>query len=184
MSATGRSSVREPRDFYRTPTECTEKIVEALAQDGIKIKGRSVLDAGCGDGAIGSYLSQIGAKVHGVELCPDLASRAKMDRVNVGDFLTLPIQSDFFDLIFMNPPFRQALPFVERALELMPNHVVALLRLSFLESRARFNFWQKHPADVYVLSRRPSFTGGRTDSAAYAWFVWTRSKQGASLRVI
>ena len=48
-----------------------------------------------------------------------------------------------------------------------------LLRLAFLESVKRRPFWEQHPpAAVYVFTRRPSFTGGRTDSAAYGWFIW------------
>jgi hypothetical protein len=32
---------------------------------------------------------------------------------------------------------------------------------------------------VHVLSRRPSFTGGGTDSAAYGWFVWRKGYVGS-----
>jgi len=45
-----------------------------------------------------------------------------------------------------------------------------------LESKKRKDFWQRHPVNgLYVLSERPSFTGGKTDAAAYAWFVWNSS---------
>ena len=38
-------------------------------------------------------------------------------------------------------------------------------------------FWKAYPVNkLYVLSKRPSFTGKGTDSAAYAWFVWDNSK--------
>lgn len=81
-----------------------------------------------------------------------------------------------FGLIVMNPPYSLALPFVAAALEVVRSQagtVAALLRLGFLASRKRRDWWQSHPADVYVLSERPSFTGdGRTDATDYAWFVW------------
>jgi hypothetical protein len=51
-----------------------------------------------------------------------------------------------------------------------------LLRLAFLESKRRFNFWQQYPVNkLYILSQRPSFTGKGTDATAYAWFVWDGS---------
>lgn len=52
-----------------------------------------------------------------------------------------------------------------------------LLRLAFLESKKRCDFWQKHPVSkLYVLSERPSFTGAGTDATAYAWFVWNKEQ--------
>lgn len=36
----------------------------------------------------------------------------------------------------------------------------------------RADFHRRHPSDVFVLPRRPSFTGGGTDATEYAWFVW------------
>ena len=107
------------------------------------------------------------------------------------------------DLIITNPPFSLAQEFVERALatrrmfameglsrlahglaqtsepKTMPT-VAMLLRLAFLESAKRAAFHRRYPADVYVLSSRPSFTGdGKSDSCAYAWFVWGKGKGGS-----
>ena len=149
------------------------------------------LDVACGDGAIGAVLKGLGAEVTGVELDPELAAaaREKLDRVFNADFLADPSVADGlghvdlmaadFDAVIMNPPYKQAMEFVQRARKLMGRRTVAaLLRLSFLESQKRRAFWQENPADVYVLSRRPSFTAGGTDSAAYAWFVWSREPGG------
>lgn len=79
--------------------------------------------------------------------------------------------------VVMNPPFSQAEAFVRRALvearATAPDWcVAALLRLAWLEGLRRAPFHREHPANVHVLARRPSFTGGGTDSTAYAWFVW------------
>ena len=60
-----------------------------------------------------------------------------------------------------------------------------LLRLSFLESKGRVKFHQDFPADVYVLAKRPSFTGdGKADSCAYAWFVWRTPATGHAGRIM
>ncbi len=82
-----------------------------------------------------------------------------------------------------NPPFKQALDHVEHALSLafamranptLPAGGVAmLLRLAFLEGEVRRRFWERYPVtDLHVMTRRPSFTGGKTDSCAYGFFVW------------
>ena len=83
-------------------------------------------------------------------------------------------------LIITNPPFRRALPFVDRALrEVAPGGVVAmLLRIGFIEGKDRRAFHDAHPADLYVLSRRPSFIGTGSDTAAYAWWVWGPGRGG------
>jgi hypothetical protein len=60
-------------------------------------------------------------------------------------------------------------------------HVAFLLRLGFLESSKRLEFWRRWPCrKVFVLAERPSFTGGGTDSAAYALFWWDKVHQRAT----
>jgi predicted RNA methylase len=84
-------------------------------------------------------------------------------------------------LVIMNPPFVNALEFVQRALHAQAPHrgtTAALLRLGMMAGVARAEFWSRHPADVYVLGRRPSFTGGGSDASEYAWFVWAPGRGG------
>jgi hypothetical protein len=79
-----------------------------------------------------------------------------------------------YDLIFTNPPYSLAEEIITHALETWSKAtVVMLLRLNFLGSQKRKPFWDKHPvSEIYVLSKRPSFTGKGTDATEYAWFVW------------
>jgi hypothetical protein len=52
-----------------------------------------------------------------------------------------------------------------------------LLRLGFLESKKRREFWRRHPlTQLYPLIERPSFTGSGTDATAYGWFVWSNQR--------
>jgi len=83
-----------------------------------------------------------------------------------------------YSTIITNPPYSIAQQFVEKAFKLAgkDTDIIMLLRLAFLESKKRREFWQSHPVNgLYVLSERPSFTGAGTDAAAYAWFVWNNS---------
>jgi hypothetical protein len=56
--------------------------------------------------------------------------------------------------------------------------IIMLLRTAFLESKKRYEFWQKHPVNgLYVLSQRPSFTGHGTDATSYSFFIWNNSNK-------
>jgi len=166
MSATNRCNTRNPYDFYRTPKWCTEAIADQIHWHNGLV---DVLEPCIGDGAISNVL--LGKYVDHVEWAEITKGR---------DFLTY----DFgrrFDFVVTNPPFSLAQEFIEKSLTLA-NCVVMLLRLNFLASKSRKEFWEKHPPTaIHVLTKRPSFTGNGTDATDYAWFVWDstgRQKKG------
>jgi len=193
MSATGRGAAREPLDFYRTPKWCVDALLEREKFPPL------VLDPGCGDGSILKALRAAkrrpGAfRGFGVELDPERAAEATRAglRVIEGDFLFYASRMRGLSpaaAVVGNPPYRLAADFARAALELVPHYakVAFLLRLNFLgSSRRRIDLvGERSPLRrVIVLSKRPSFTGGRTDACEYAWFVWVRNYRGpASLSV-
>lgn len=79
------------------------------------------------------------------------------------------------DRVISNPPYSLAQEFATKALG-EADVVIMLLRLGFLESMKRWEWWQDNaPSSLLVLSQRPSFTeDGKTDGAGYAWFVWDK----------
>ena len=96
------------------------------------------------------------------------------DKVIIGDFLKFQT-GEKFDYIIGNPPYSLAQEFLEKCFEIASENtkIIMLLRTNFLESKKRYEFWQKHPVNgLYVLSKRPSFTGKGTDATSYSWFVW------------
>ena len=188
MSATGRNVVgheRHPDDLYETPAWCVKSILPY-----VKL-GEEPLDPCAGNGAIleairysvaypvgtirysvaypvGKAPKPIGVEIdmeRGMECMRRGFPCPIADALGPGCW---PSNSG----IIMNPPYKLALEFVDRAMRETEGQVVALLRLGFLESKARYEFHQKHRCDVYVLSKRPSFAHGKTDASAYAWFVW------------
>lgn len=89
--------------------------------------------------------------------------------------------------IVTNPPFKLAVPFVRKALDLAPNKVAMLLKIAFLEGQERAKLFAQSPlARVHVFSQRLAFVPGdgsrKLDGGgmmAFAWFVWDKQHVGA-----
>lgn len=174
MSSTNRGSARNTDDFYATPSWCTAAILPHL-DPGVPLP--VVLDPGCGDGAILRVCHERWPSA--VLLGYDIEDRG-CGWCYVRDALD-PKPWDHPDVIVCNPPFSLAMEFLERALhEVAPGGEVAfLLRLAWMAGQKRATFHRAHPSDVYVLPRRPSFTGnGKSDSADYCWMVWGPRRGG------
>lgn len=174
MSATHKTKAERGLDFYETPKGVVDLLIPHLPC------ASGVLDPCAGKGSILQALAAHPEKFSGLR-------GIEVDEAHTGSH---PHPTEYDDalqvgwgsprLIVMNPPFGLAQEFAERALAevALGGTVAALLRLAFLESTKRAGFHRAHPADVFVLSKRPSFTGGGTDSAAYAWFVWEPGRGG------
>jgi methyltransferase family protein len=136
-SIPGIDTGRDPLDFDRTPAGMVQAILPHLGQP------RTVLDIGCGDGAIGKALRVawgLEPRIDGVESDFErfvLASNAEMpsgndvyDGISCRDWLgdAKPAIDGTPDLIISNPPYSLALPFLRRSLErVSPGGLVAFL---------------------------------------------------------
>lgn len=93
-----------------------------------------------------------------------------------GDYLNTPMRG--YDVIITNPPFYLAKEIIEKALNEVNEggYVVMLLRLNFLGSKARKQFFETYPPEaIYVHHKRMSFTeDNKTDSVEYAHMVWRK----------
>lgn len=173
MSSTNRGGERTPLDAYYTPDAVALACVATIRES---VYGAVVLEPHAGGGAFVRALDAAGA---GIVYATDINGNAPgllepASSLGALDFLTVA-GVPRFAWIVGNPPYDRAQEHVERALSLATDGAAFLLRLAFLESTKRLPFWRVNPpAEVYVLSRRPSFTGGGTDSAAYGWFIWRK----------
>jgi len=156
MSSTNRAANRISQDDYPTPIWCVELIKQEINFKNVQ----SFLEPCLGEGNI---YNTIKTEVDG---------DWEWDEIKEGrDYLKTPCFKKF-DLIVTNPPFSLALEFLQKSLG-EAYTVIYLLRLNFLGSQTRKQFWNENPpSHVFVLSKRPSFTGNGTDSCEYAWFVW------------
>jgi hypothetical protein len=179
MSATGRSDVRVVNDLYATPSFAIDAILPHLP-----VAGAVVLESSAGSGAIIERLLASGVEASRLRAC-EIDPRHTEKLVNlgvaphVGDFLSSSWSG--IDLILMNPPYSDAQEFIEHSIAVVaPRNgtVAALLRINFLEGQKRLKFHRAHPCDLFVLPRRPSFTGGGTDATGYCWLVWGPGRGG------
>jgi hypothetical protein len=158
MSATNRGATRSDHDFYATPHDAIDIAIRQI--DWSKIGG--VCEPCRGDGRI---LDRMVEKLDG--------GLVDWHEIRAGrDYLFDSPIPNKYDLIITNPPYTLAQEFVEKAY-IEARNVLMLLRLNFLGSKRRHEFWKTHTPDyLFILSKRPSFTGNGTDATDYAWFGW------------
>ena len=162
MSATNRGAVRRENDFYETPEYTINSLLSVLKMDSVN----SFLEPCKGGGAIYDKIN-----------C-DIKRFAEISKgvdYLTTSFLENRFWTNRYDLIITNPPFSLAKEFIEKSL-IEGKSVWYLLRLNFLESKDRSDWWQdKLPTHLLTLSARPSFTGKGTDATGYAWFGWDKN---------
>lgn len=177
MSSTHRgSTIRDSRDFYRTPAWAVEVLYRTIQLPD------PTYDPCAGNGGLLEAVKQMpgtyGSRIYGTELHEDLAqvARAAGHMVVVGDGLARGWQGEH---VLMNPPYATALQWVTKGAEEAAT-CAALVRLGFLASQTRLPFWIANPpSTVGILPRRPSFLpDGKTDSAEYCWVIWGRFRTG------
>ena len=150
---------RRDKDFYPTPPECTEALIDFLEYENIKI-GR-VWECAAGDGAIARVLERRWYDV------------VQTDILTGTDFLTAELP-EHVDWIITNPPFNLAEQFIRRA-ALFDIPFAFLLKSQYWHSSRRYPlFYEYRPQYILPITWRPDFTGqGRHGGLMDVfWCVW------------
>lgn len=177
ISATNRGSHRIKSDFYATPIPVIENLFNHH-----KLKKGNILEPSAGNGNFVKVIREkSNSHITALEIREEEYGNLNKyaDEVIIDDFLRWK-PSKKFKTIIGNPPYTYALEFIEKCFEIAEpdTEIIMLLRTAFLESQKRYEFWQKHPVNkLYVLSKRPSFTGKGTDATSYSWFIWNGSNK-------
>lgn len=169
------AEARVTNDFYPTPPIAT---LSLLKNHDVPDK---IWEPAAGMGHISKELIRNGKEVISTDLFE--YDNTLVDVKSGVDFLTC----DRVDArgVITNPPFKGNLPIklLDRLLNVHDYKFVAFfLRLTFMESAGRYEFFTKHPpSDIYVMSKRIQThldyidkDHGLGGMIAYAWFVWDR----------
>lgn len=164
---------REENDYYATDPKAAGLLLEVAPEL------TDIWECACGAGHLATVFEKYGKLAAASDLIDRGYGKSGVDflrcsRHHNGDIVT-------------NPPFRYALEFVQKALDLIPDgHKVCMfLRIQFLEGKARRKFFDEHPPQtVYVATSRikcamnGDFEATKGSAALYAWFVWEKGWKG------
>lgn len=171
---------REKDDYYATEPKAIELLLQEEKFD------KDIWECAVGGGHLAEVLKQKGYRV----LCSDIVNRGYNETAII-DFLKF--QERWIGDIITNPPYKYAKEFVEHALEIITlgNKVAMFLKLTFLEGKARKEFFKKYPPKtIYVASGRllcaknAEFEKMRSSggsAVAYAWYVWEKGYCGETI---
>lgn len=171
---------REKDDYYATEPKAIELLLQEEKFD------KDIWECAVGGGHLAEVLKQKGYRV----LCSDIVNRGYNETAII-DFLKS--RERWIGDIITNPPYKYAKEFVEHALEIITlgNKVAMFLKLTFLEGKARKEFFKKYPPKtIYVASGRllcaknAEFEKMRSSggsAVAYAWYVWEKGYCGETI---
>lgn len=167
---------REIDDYYATDPKAIDLLLS------VEDFNEKIWEPACGEGHLSKRLKQFGFDV----LSTDLVDRGY--GITGIDFLEC--NNQFGGDIITNPPYKYALEFIEKALELIPqgNSVAMFLKIQFLEGKARRKLFDKQPPKtIYVSSSRilcakngefEKMKAGGGSAVAYAWYIWEKGFKG------
>lgn len=171
---------RQPEDYYATEPRAAELLLENERFEG------PIWECACGE----KHLSNVFINWGGY----DVRSSDLYDRRGNEVFDFLSIENTHWDgNIITNPPYKYALDFVYKALQIVPDgkKVCMFLKIQFLEGKARRELFRSHPPKVvYVSSSRllcapngdfEHATKNGGSAVAYAWFVWEKGFKGDTI---
>ena len=170
---------REKNDYYATDPIAINKLLT------VERPNENIWECACGAGHLSKRLEWFGYNVKSTDL---------IDRGYGETGVNFLAQTEMFaGDILTNPPYKYAMEFVLKALELIPDgyKVFMFLKLTFLEGKKRYNelFKKFPPKSIYVFSERvlcaknarfDEMKAGGGSAVAYAWFVWQKGFRGVT----
>ena len=157
-SIIGGNGQTRPHEFYPTPRECTEALIQFLNIP----KGETIWECAVGGGNMEKVFVEYGYKVIGTDIQTGT------------DFITAPFRE--CDWIITNPPFSLAEQFIRRANE-SGRPFAFLLKSQYWHSAKRLKLFKEIPPSyILPLTWRPDFTGRGNSLMDAIWCVWNGEK--------
>lgn len=165
---------RERNDWYVEPAWCWS-VLESTAP---WLFTGTVLDPCCGGGTGLEWCRARGIRAIGSDIVDRGAGAC------IADFLA-PDYPWRAESVICNPPYKYAVEFAYKALEVAERSVALLVQLPFLASQRRFHLFAGTPvAGVIILSKRPSMPPGGVEAGPqggkedYCWIIWRHGYEG------
>ena len=175
-----KANKRSITDYYPTPTATTQALLNEQPFENIN----TILEPACGL----CHISNVVKKEYPYANIKSSDLHFYGDNsIETGvDFLTEKYDTKF-DLVITNPPYSRdiLMPFVSKTLEVSNRYVAMFLKITFLESISRKDFFDNNKTlkTVYIFSnRQPIYKNGEVTGASnaicYAWFLWDKQYNG------
>ena len=172
---------RQNEDYYATDPIAAEWLlkIEEIPRD------KPIWECAAGEKHLSKVFEEHGYKVRSSDLI------VRTEDVEQLDFLT---SNETWDgTIMTNPPYNQAVNFIQKAMESITegNKVIMCLKVQFLEGKSRKKLFEKYPPKtVWVSSSRITCAkngdfeymkanGG--SAVAYAFYVWQKGYKGDTI---
>jgi hypothetical protein len=179
-SPSGHSN-REQNDFYATEPKAIELLLK------LEQFNKNIWEPCAGLGHISEVLKKNGYNVTSTDLISRGYGTGGVDFLKINK-TSMNTQTDY-DII-TNPPYKNAILFVEKALDLVQknNKVAMFLKIQFLEGNKRRKLFEKHPPKtIYVPSARlncaknADFATYKSSALCICWFIWEKGYKGDTI---
>lgn len=178
------SDPRQEHDFYPTPSASTQALIDTGVLDGCK----AFRDPCAGRGHITDVLGEHFTVAYNNALfAEDLIDYGANHWIETGvDFLKAEPYK--VEAIVTNPPYSRdiLMPFVDKCLAESTKITAMFLKITFLESTARKEFFDTNKTLKYIMpfsNRQPMYKNGevvkgKSNAIMYAWFIWDKTYNG------
>jgi hypothetical protein len=163
----GKTTGREENDFYPTPPEVTQAILDSPEGQILKAMPQRLIWEPCvGDGAMANVLKKNGFQI----IAGDIIDRGYIG-TEIQDFVTARWARS--PILITNPPYNIAPKFILHAHRLKIEYMALLLKATFWNAISRYDLWRLYPpAAIYPLTWRPDFLGRGAPTMDTMWCVW------------
>lgn len=170
---------REKHDYYATDPVA----IDALYKTGFFNDAKRIWEPAVGGGHLAERMSALGCYVS----FSDLYDHGYIENFKPVDFLKCGIDLvKDIDAIVTNPPYRFALEFCEKCVELGVPKFAMFLKITFLEGQKRQEFFRQFPPRYVAVCVNRVRCARNADpdmfkessAACYAWFIWEKGYKG------
>lgn len=168
------SRPRHEADFYSTPWECTQALIDA---EGDALRSyREIWEPACGSGAMSRVLKAAGFSIISTDL--------RDTSYGEGGKNFLDTTQATAAAIVTNPPFSLAARFVSHALgALKVRYLALILKSTYWHAAKRIPLIETHPPSrIFPMGWRPDFDGRGAPTMDLIWCVWDTSAFGFEYR--